>query len=76
MTAFWERRGNGCDASAQNPELAGCAVDALQLEWRVQAKKLGKTPGRVGWDQGTKGLEGLVMVFSSHLVSCDMPLSV
>lgn len=41
---------------------------------------MGREVGKDTWESrlgpGTKGLEELVMVFSSHLVSCDMPLSV
>ena len=28
-TAFWERGGDGCDESAQKPELAGYVVKAV-----------------------------------------------
>lgn len=32
MIAFWERRGDGYNKSAQKPELAGHVVEAMYLE--------------------------------------------
>ena len=39
------------------------------------AEEAVKTAEEVGWDQGTKGLEGLAMVFRFHPGSNDIPLS-